>query len=128
MRLRALDGRYAVARLPAGAPLPPWAVAATGPLVSITRTDEELSIVCADAAVPAEVRAERDFVGWRVAGTIDFAVTGVLASLTAPLAAAGVSVFALSTFDTDYLLVRARDRERAAAALASVAVLVDERQ
>ena len=129
MRLQALAGRYAVARLPAEEPLPAWAaLSATGELVSITRTDDELSIVCAEGAVPAEVRAERDFVGWRVAGVVDFAATGVLSSLTAPLAAAGVSVFALSTFDTDYLLVRARDRERAAAALASVAVLVDERQ
>ncbi|MDB4964783.1 MAG: hypothetical protein JWN44_472 [Myxococcales bacterium] len=123
MRLRALDGLYAVARLAADAPLPAWAT--TGALSSITRTADELSIVCADAALPDGIAAERGFVAFRVAGTIDFAVTGVLSSLTAPLAAAGVSVFALSTFDTDYLLVRAADRARAVAALTTVATVED---
>jgi hypothetical protein len=132
LMLRAVAGSFGVARLAADAPLPPWADAgatdatAGATLVSITRTADELSIVCTDAAIPDGVRAERGFVAWRVAGTIDFAVTGVLAALTAPLAAAGVSVFALSTFDTDYVLVRAADRARAAVALATVATL-DER-
>ena len=94
----------------------------------MTRTAEELSIVCDDAAVPSDVRAERDFAVFRVAGTIDFSVVGLLATLTRALADAGVSVFALSTFDTDYLLVRTRDLPRARGVLASVAVLVDERQ
>jgi len=69
----------------------------------------ELSVVCADAAVPDGVRAER---GWRaltVVGPLDLALTGVLASLAVPLAEAGVAIFAIATFDTDYLLVR---RER----------------
>src|SRR4051794_38182924 len=122
LTLRAIPGRFGVARLTAEAALPAWAT--EGALSSVTRTADELSIVCAEGAIPAGVRAERGFVGWRVDGSIDFAVTGMLASLTAPLAAARVSVFALSTYDTDYLLVRASDRRRAAAALASVAVLV----
>jgi hypothetical protein len=123
--LARLAGTFAVARLPPAAPIPAWAA---GPLTSVTRTADELSIVCADAAVPVDVRAERDFAAVRVTGTVDFAVVGLLASLTRALADAGVSVFALSTFDTDYLLVRTRDWPRARAALASVAVLVDERQ
>lgn len=120
-----MAGRYAVARLPPAAPVPSWA---TGALVSVTRAADELSIVCDDAAVPAGVRAERDFAAVRVVGAIDFAVVGLLASLTGALAAAGVSVFALSTFDTDYLLVRAGELDRARRALASVAVLVDDLQ
>ncbi len=123
--LARVAGAFAVARLAPEAPIPPWAA---GALTSITRTADELSIVCADAAVPADVRAERDFAAVRVAGTIDFAVVGLLATLTRALADSSVSVFALSTFDTDYLLIRTRDWPRARAALASVAVLVDERQ
>jgi hypothetical protein len=115
-------GRFAVARLPADAPVPAWA---TGALLSITRTPDELSIVCDDDAVPAEVRAERDFAALRVAGTIDFSVVGLLASLTWVLADAQVSVLALSTFDTDYLLVRSADLPRARAALSLVATIVE---
>lgn len=72
----------------------------------MTRTAEELSIVCPDAGVPAEVRAERGFRALKVRGPLDFSLAGVLASLAVPLARAGISVFALSTFDTDYILVR----------------------
>jgi hypothetical protein len=102
--LRLLDGHFAVARLPSDAPIPHWA--AHGPFVSITRTEEELSIVTRDSAVPHDVHAER---GWRclaLAGPIPFDVTGVAASLTMPLAAASISLFLVSTYDTDYLLVK----------------------
>ncbi|HWE28945.1 MAG TPA: ACT domain-containing protein [Polyangia bacterium] len=121
-----MPGRFAVARLPPEAPLPPWATA--GALTSVTRTVDELSIVCDDDAVPSGVYAMRDFAALRVLGTIDFAVVGVLASMTRVLAEAGVSVFAFSTFDTDYLLVRTNELDRAKKALSSVAVLVDESQ
>ena len=123
MTIARVAGRFAVARLPADAPLPAWAT--TGAFVSITRTPDELSIVCDDAAVPAEVRAERDFAALRVAGTIDFSVVGLLAALTRVLADAEVSVLALSTFDTDYLLVRASELERARTALSLVATIVE---
>lgn len=133
--LARVAGRFAVARLPADAPIPAWAAAALATpssLASLTRTADELSIVCDDDTVPADpnedVRVERDFGAFRVAGTIDFSVVGLLATLTRALADAGVSVFALSTFDTDYLLVRTRDLPRARGVLASVAVLVDERK
>ena len=109
--LRVLAGDLAVARLAPDAPLPEWASLAPGggALHAVVRTAAELSVVCADAAVPDGVRAER---GWRaltVAGPLDLALTGVLASLAVPLAEAGVAIFAIATFDTDYLLVR---RER----------------
>lgn len=84
---------------------------------AVTRTPGELSVVLPEAAVEAGWRAEK---GWRclaVAGPLDFALTGVLASLASPLAAAGVSLFAVSTYDTDYLLVREEDLARAVAAL-----------
>ena len=102
-RLRVRTGALAVCRLAPDAAVPGWAA---GPFVSVTRTPEELSVVCDEAGVPDGVRAER---GWRaleIEGPIDFNLTGVLAGLTVPLADAGISVFVMSTFDTDWLLVR----------------------
>lgn len=93
----------AVARLGPGSDVPGWA--ASGTLLSIAATAEETSIVCAAAAVPRKVRSEGPFTAFRVHGTLDFALTGVLASLLAPLAEEGISVFTLSTFDTDWILV-----------------------
>ena len=117
LTLDVLPERFAVVRLAADAAVPEWAQGA-GALVSVTRTADELSIVCPEAAVPTDLPAQRGFRGLRVRGPLDFSVVGVLASLAGPLAAAGVSLFALSTYDTDYLLVRAADLERAVAALA----------
>lgn len=103
--LSPLPGRWAVCRLHAEAAVPAWAEG--GSFFSATRTREELSIVCEEAAVPEGVRSEKGWAALRLHGPIPFGTTGVLASLTSPLAAAGISLFALSTFDTDYLLVKA---------------------
>lgn len=95
--------------------MPAWAW--TGEPASVTRTRDELSVVCRADAVPDGVRA---VAGWRclkVQGPLDFGLTGILAALTAPLAAAGIPVFAVSTYDTDYLLVKADQLDRAAEAL-----------
>ncbi len=108
-----LEGRFAVCRLAADAPLPAWPA---GPFVSMTRTPDELSVVCRQEDVPDGVRCEPGWRLLRVAGSLDFALVGILASLTAPLADAGIPVFAVSTFDTDYLLVK-EDRLRAALAI-----------
>ncbi len=112
-----LPDTFAVCRLPAGAELPAWA--ASGAFYAVTRTVDELSIVCAQGQVPAGVACQP---GWRclqVAGPLDFVLTGVLASLAQPLAAAGVSIFAISTYDTDYLLIQDGAVEAARAALRS---------
>jgi GNAT superfamily N-acetyltransferase len=106
-----LDGIFAVCRLSPDAPLPTWV--ACGPVTSITRTADELSVVCRQDVVPESVRCERGWRCLRVAGTLDFSLVGVLASLLGPLANAGVSVFVLSTFDTDYLLVKEDKLEKA---------------
>ena len=93
----------AVSRFPTDAAVPDWAT--RGPFHAVTRTPTELSIVCAAADVPGDVRSEK---GWRcfsLAGPIPFEETGVLLSIAAPLAAAGIGIFAVSTFDTDYVLV-----------------------
>ena len=111
MKLEILEDRFAICRLSANAPLPEWA--AGGSFVSVTRTSEELSIVCKESGVPADVNSERGWRCLRVAGTLDFELVGVLKSLLDPLAEAEISVFAISTFDTDYLLVRESKLEAA---------------
>lgn len=114
IHLRVLPGTLAICRLGPDEPVPAWA---GGPFVAITRTPDELSVVCDEAGVPGEVRAERGWRALQVAGPLDFGLTGVLAGLTTPLAAAGVPVFAISSFDTDYLLVRGQDLSSATRAL-----------
>ena len=93
MKLIVLEDDSAVARLDASDPIPTWA--ASGSLSSVTRTAEELSVVCAAAAVPASVQAERGWRRLRVAGRLDFSLTGVLASIAGTLAAANVKIFAI---------------------------------
>lgn len=117
-RLSVVPGLWSVVRLGPEEAVPEWVVAASG-FVSITRTAEELSIVCPEPAVPEGSRAEGGWALIRVHGPIPFGVTGVLASLASPLAAAGVSIFALSTFDTDYVLVKSSRLGAACEALAS---------
>jgi uncharacterized protein len=106
LRLETLPGDYAICRLAPDddPPDPPLEG-----LYSVTRTESEISIVCPVADTPPGSRSEGPFAALRVAGTLDFSLTGVLAGLTRALADAGISVFAISTFDTDYLLVP-RDR------------------
>jgi hypothetical protein len=116
LTLRVLPETLAICRLAPSEPVPAWA--ASGAFGSVTRTPTELSIVSAEAATPPGVAAER---GWRaiaVDGPLDFGLTGVLASLAAPLAGAQISIFSVSTFDTDYILVREAALARAVDALA----------
>ncbi len=115
LRLVTLGTSLAIVRLDAAAPVPDWAW--SGELCAVTRSADELSIVCDDAAAPPGVEAQRGWRALRVAGTLDFSLTGVLAALAAPLARAGVPIFTLSTHDTDYVLVRSEDLERAGRAL-----------
>ena len=119
MNLTVLPERLAVCRLAASARVPSWALELHESFSSITRTAGELSIVCPEEAVPPEVQVEPGWRALQVPGPIPFETTGVLAGLAAPLAAAGISIFALSTYDTDYVLVKEADLERALAALQS---------
>ena len=114
-----LPETFAVSKLSADSPIPGWAT--SGSLVSITRTRDELSIVCREEDVPDDLSCcERAWRCLRVAGQIDFALVGVLASLVNPLARAGIPVFVLSTFDTDYLLIKAENFETAVKTLHDV--------
>ncbi len=110
-----LAGELAICRLPADAPAP--AFPAPAPVLSITRTADELSIVCPAAGAPPGAHVEAGWRALQVAGPLDFALTGILAAIAAPLARAGISIFAVSTFDTDYVLVREAALSEAVAAL-----------
>ncbi len=115
--LRVFGGRYAICRLGPATPLPDWASGER--LLSITRTAAELSIVCPEERVPEGMSCDR---GWRVLevqGPFDLAITGVVASIAGPLAAAGISLFVVSTYDTDYVLVKDAALREAVSALAA---------
>ena len=103
LRISILPVRLAVCRLGPHDDIPEWV---QGTFTSVTRTAEELSILCDDDAVPEDVRAERGWQALKVEGPIPFEMTGVAAALVAPLAEARISVVLLATFDTDYLLLK----------------------
>jgi hypothetical protein len=110
-KMTLLAPRMAICRLEPDMDLPTWA--ALGPFFAATRTDDELSIVCPEKAVPEPVFCNK---GWRclkIEGPLDLSETGVLYALARPLAEAEISVFALSTFNTDYLLVKEAELDRA---------------
>lgn len=106
--------RLAIVRLAPDAPVPQWA---RGAFVTISRTRSELSIVCAQQHVPAAEQQERDRFAFGIAGVVPMTTIGILAALCDALAAARVPVFAISTFDTDYLLVAAAHGDAARRAL-----------
>jgi len=111
LSLSLLPDRLAVCRLGPNEAIPQWVFSTS--FWSVTRTDEELSLILPEELVPSSWKAEK---GWRclkVLGPLDFSITGVVASLSTPLAQAGVSILAISTYDTDYLLVRNDDVDRA---------------
>jgi uncharacterized protein len=115
LTLTLLPGGFAICRLAAEAGIPAWA--AQGEFFSITRTSDELSVVISEAHVPEGVREDSGWRSFRVEGPMPLSSVGVLASLTDPLARASVSLFAVSTFDTDYLLVKGEAVGRAQQAL-----------
>ena len=114
--LELLAGNYAVSRLSPEEAAPEWA---RGELLALIWTPDELSVVSTAGSVPALARSESGWRVLRVAGPLDFSLVGILAALTDVLAQAGTAIFALSTFDTDYLLVRELDLEHAVRALES---------
>lgn len=113
--LTLLPNCYAVARLEPKALIPNWA--RSGDFWAVVSTADELSLVCPEDFVPAGVRCESQWRVLKVSGPLDFSLVGVLAGLAGTLAAADVSIFTISTFDTDYLLVRQPQLETALSAL-----------
>lgn len=115
LTLEVLADQLAIVKLPPDADVPQLPLG--GALLSLTITRDEISIVCSEDSAP---KVEQSATGWRalrVAGDLDFALVGIMASLSGALAEAGVSIFAISTYTTDYLLVREASLEQAVAAL-----------
>lgn len=110
-----LPDRLAICRLLPEAPISAWAQ--RGSFHSITRTRDELSIITADRDIPADVVCDHDWRVFKIEGPLEFSLTGVLESVARPLAEASISIFAIATYNTDYVLVKSANLERAINAL-----------
>ena len=106
LRLVVLPERLAVCRLGAKDPIPEWAVGES--FLSISRTREELCIICEDAFVPEGTRASRGWRGFKIEGPLDLDLVGILVSVAVPLAQSNVGILPIATYETDYVLVRDR--------------------
>jgi uncharacterized protein len=115
LKFRVLGELLAVCRLAANADIPEWVQ--TKKFQCVTRTADELSIVCTENNLPEDAIAERGWVSLKLEGPFPFSMTGVLASFLQPLAQARIPIFAISTFDTDYVLLKQKDLEHALTAL-----------
>ena len=111
MKLQFLPETLSICKMEPNVPIPEWAT--KGRFFGITKTADELSIVCEQTQVPNGIKSENDWNAFRVVGNLDFSLTGILVSIATPLAVAKVSLFAISTFDTDYILIKKVEREKA---------------
>ena len=124
MTIRGMEGRYAILKYDAAMSGPPPGLdfSRGSGLVSLTRTEDEISLVCREEGLATLEGWSSVESGWRlfmVEGPLDFGLTGILSSIATPLAEAGISLFAISTWDTDYILVKSGSFDRAAACLAA---------
>lgn len=115
LTLTVLNDRLAVCWLDPQAEVPVWAI--REPFCSITRTADELSVICPESRVPTDVACERGWRALKVEGPFDFDAVGVLAAIVRPLAEAGIPILVIATYDTDYVLVKEAQLERVVAAL-----------
>lgn len=115
LKFRLLTGAFAITRFAADLPTPDWAV--KGEFRSITRTADELSIVCSAHNLPAHVNSRHCWICLKLEGPFPFSMTGVLLSFIEPLSRSGIPIFAISTYDTDYVLIQ---EEFATAAIAEL--------
>src|SRR3990167_5971830 len=104
LTIASLPYQLAICRLDPTKVVPDWALQED--FFSITKTDQELSIVCLEQNVPVNIQAQRGWHAFKVVGPLDFSLTGILVSIAQPLAEHKISIFALSTYDTDYILVK----------------------
>jgi hypothetical protein len=118
MTLKVFENLYAVCRFPIDTAVPSWTE--SGEFVSVTRTPDEISVVCEQSSVPGVVDAERDWRLLRIEGQIEFSKTGIISTIVQPLATAGISVFTIATFNTDYVLVKEAKLQAAVLVLKSV--------
>ena len=118
LKFSRVQGSFAICRLPAKTAVPGWAL--EGAFLAIVSTANEVSVVCSQLQVPSEVKHESGWACLKLEGPFPFSETGILSSFIQPLAEHAIPIFALSTFDTDYVLVRQQSLERTLAVLRSV--------
>ncbi len=117
LKFRVISGSFAICRLPAADPVPEWAKG--GPFTSVTRTSEELSVICPADRVPSQYKPETPWFCLELEGPFAFSQVGILYSFIQPLVQSGVPIFAVSTYDTDYILIEDNFRLSALQALQS---------
>lgn len=118
--LQVIKEQFAVCRLSPKEPIPNWVQLDSDYFSSITKTKDELSIVCLQAWVPENIKAEKNWRMFKIKGHLDFALVGILKRVITPLSENGISIYAISTFDTDYVLVKESEFERAMELLGEV--------
>ncbi len=117
MTLISLEEKLGICQLPPDQNIPEWAAALTG-FSTISRTRDEISIVCNERSIPEGLRCDKGWRGFKLVGQYDFSLTGILKQILDPLAEAKIGIFAISTFDTDYVLVKEGNFEKAKLVLA----------
>jgi hypothetical protein len=117
LTMKLLNQKYSVCRLDKNNSIPNWAI--EGDFFSITKTEDELSIVCLQENIPDGIKCEKDWRILKVEGPLDFSLVGILASISNLMAQSQISIFALSTYDTDYILVKENNIEAAICTLTS---------
>jgi hypothetical protein len=115
LKMTILKEGLGVCRLSPKDDIPSWGL--SGKFFSITRTGEELSVVCEEQYIPEGINCECGWRALKVEGPLEFSLTGILAKISGVLAEAGVSIFAVSTYDTDYILVKNKDLDKAVQSL-----------
>jgi uncharacterized protein len=113
--MKLINGNYGVCRLDKDDKIPEWAY--EGGLFSITKTEEELSILCLQESIPTGVKFEGDWRILKIEGPLDFSLVGILSKISGILALHNISIFAISTYDTDYILVKENNINTAVKAL-----------
>jgi len=111
LTMKLLKERFGVCRLNKNEPIPEWTK--NSDFYSITKTLDELSIVCSQDSIPSNIKYEKDWRTLKIEGTLDFSLIGILSSISTILAQKGISIFAISTYDTDYILVKDKDIDNA---------------
>jgi hypothetical protein len=117
LKLSLLKDKYAICTLPNDTPIPDWAL--TQSLISITRTGKELTIVCRMDSIPSELQSDLNWRCFRIDGSFDLNQIGVISSISSPLADAGISIYVISTYDTDYFLVQDKNVEQTISTLSN---------
>lgn len=115
LKMKLLKDKYGVCRLYKTDTIPSWGI--EGEFYSVTRTEDELSIVCLQKDIPNNIKCEKDWKVLKVDGPLDFSLVGILASISSLMAERSISIFAISTYDTDYILVKEKDVDEAIRAL-----------